>query len=430
MLTARENDRLCRVENGAPMGAMLRRYWIPAVLSEEVEADGAPRRLRLLGERLVAFRDTLGRVGVVAEGCPHRGASLWLARNEECGLRCLYHGWKIGVDGTVLETPTEPEDSTFGERLRHVAYPTHEAGGMVWVYMGPPEHRPEFPAFEWTGLPDEQRIMIKIRHDCNWVQCLEGVIDSAHSNFLHSGYIRPAAVDAGSTVYRADGQVHRPSNDTRPRLEVQDTDYGFRYGALRRPIQDPENYVYVRTTLFVAPFHAFIPAPLGWGYMQSFVPEDDTHTAFYFIRYSLERPFEAAERERILAHAGVRPGVDIDADYNKLRTEANVWLQDRAAMAAGTTFSGISGVQNEDGAVQESMGPIVDRTREHLGTSDVAVIRMRRMMLRSLSEFEDGTPPVGLRVPVEHRRLHAEEKTVPREVSWLTVGAFAGEPVQ
>src|SRR5487761_1247257 len=189
MLTREENELLTGIGPGTPMGGMLRRYWLPACLSSEIaEPDSDPVRVRLLGEDLVAFRDSEGRIGLVSEYCTHRGASLFFGRNEEGGLRCLYHGWKYDVEGRILDTPCEPADSTFKERLRQPTYPVHEAGDMVWAYMGPPEKLPAFPNFEWTLVPPANRSIAKMRADCNYIQSLEGTLDYAHAMILHSGW--------------------------------------------------------------------------------------------------------------------------------------------------------------------------------------------------------------------------------------------------
>ena len=234
MLSTEDNELLCRVEGDAPMGRLMRRHWIPACLSEEVALrDGPPVRVRLLGEDLVAFRDTEGRIGVLDEHCPHRRASLALGRNEECGLRCLYHGWKVDVEGNVLEMASEPAESGFAHKVKHKAYPAREAGGFVWTYMGPAEAMPEFepPAFAPTG--ETQVSIVKMHVACNWAQVLEGQIDSAHSSSLHSSDMRPARVDGAKA---ADTHWLRPSTDKAPRLKAERTGYGFHYAAIRRQI--------------------------------------------------------------------------------------------------------------------------------------------------------------------------------------------------
>jgi phthalate 4,5-dioxygenase len=429
MLTREENDLMCRVGADRPMGKMMRRYWLPAMLSEELHAGGDPKRVRLLGENLVAFRDAEGRVGLLDENCPHRGASLALARSEDCALRCLYHGWKIDVEGNVLETTPEPDEHDFKSRVKATAYAVYEGGGVVWAYMGPPGSEPPRLNFEFVDLPDSHRMWMKARIDCNWAQGIEGVIDNAHVAFLHADTIRPAT-GVATTVFDNSGRQDRPSNDLKPKMEAQNTAYGFRYASIRKPTVDPETKRYVRVTLFVAPFYGIFPAPAGWGNMQAFVPIDDEHTMLFFTRFKYDAPITTEERDRTYAVNGFRPGIDLDADYTKVRNAGNSWLQDREAMRAGTSHSGIHGVNTEDMAVQESMGAIFDRAKEHLGATDLAVIRMRRLLIDGVKRFTtEGEPPLGLREPVPYERLRAEEKIIGIDTPWQTVGAFAGEPV-
>lgn len=419
MLTREENELLCRIGPAAPMGQMIRRYWVPVAMSDELESDGAPKRVHLLGENFVAFRDSKGRVGLLDERCPHRGASLVLARNEDCGLRCLYHGWKIDVAGRVLDTPAEPEASHLKDNVRAVAYPARDAGGIIWAYLGPVGREPPLLDFEFTKLPASHRVVVKARIACNWVQCLEGVIDSAHSNFLHTDTFKPAAGLAVSDYKGSSLLVERPSNDGRPRMEVEDTPYGFRYAAIRKPIVDADKRAYIRVTLFVAPFYGMFPGQKGWGTMQAFVPIDDESTFIYFVRYTLDRPIDDEERKRQVNWSGFRMGVDIDKEFRMFRNRENNWLQDRAAMKRGESFSGVAGVQLEDAMIQESMGPIYDRTKEHLGAADLAVVRMRRLMLASVRRFtESGETPVGLGGPVDYPRLRAAELSLPHGSSW------------
>jgi phthalate 4,5-dioxygenase oxygenase subunit len=405
MLTREENELITRVGPDAPMGKMLRRYWIPACLSQEIpEPDGTPLRVRLLGENLVAFRDTSGRIGLLAEHCPHRGASLVLGRNEESGIRCIYHGWKMDVEGNVVDTPCEPADSTFKERIKHLAYPTREMGDVVWAYMGPTDRMPVFPEFEWTAVPKTNRVVLKVREEANWLQAIEGAIDSAHSSLLHSSATNP----------------RRPSRDTAPRIEVEETVYGLRYAAIRKPIQDPDRYKYVRVTLFVAPFHCLVP-PKAYGSTHIFVPIDDEHTWFYGVNFSADQPIDENE---VRTRRGLVMGLDLDLNFRKTRTLENNYLQNREAMKAGKSFTGIRGVPNQDMAVQESMGPISDRTKEHLGQSDAAIIRMRRRILGALSAFLAGEDPPGLDPSIAYRLLRSEEKVVPIDTPWQAVGTL------
>jgi phthalate 4,5-dioxygenase len=431
MLSREENELLCRIGPETLMGKTMRRYWIPALLSTEVAAGGDPKRVRLLGEDLVAFRDAQGNVGLLDENCPHRGASLSLARAEGCGLRCLYHGWLIAADGTVLETPPEPEELGFREKVRAASYPVREAGGIVWAYLGPRGTEPPLTEFEFTTLPLEHVQIMKVQADCNYAQVIEGVIDSAHSNYLHSDSIKPAKNE--TSVYNEAMVVDRPSNDGKPRIELKNTNYGFRYAAIRKPTVDPENRKYVRVTLWLAPFYGMFPAPKGWGNMQAMVPVDDTHTMFYFFKYRYDAPITAEERVQHEIWSGFRMGVDVvDAiDFRHVQKRENNWMQDRARMQRGETWTGISGVNMEDIAVEESMGAIFDRTKEHLGTSDIAVIRMRRLLIDSARALaERGEPPVGVAQPVDYRRLRAEERMLSIDEPWEPVlSAYADEAV-
>jgi phthalate 4,5-dioxygenase oxygenase subunit len=425
MLTREENELLCRVGPEAPMGKMLRRYWLPAIMSSELVTDGTPKRVRLLGEKLVAFRDSRGVVGLIDEACPHRGASLVLGRNEDCGIRCLYHGWKLDVAGHVLETPPEPEDSSFGRRIRTTSYPVEERGGFVWAYMGPPAEMPPPMDFEWTAGPDSHRVIIKVVAACNWVQTLEGVIDSAHTNFLHADLVRPTA-GLNQTTLGDDGAFSRPSNDGRPRIEVEDTPYGFKYAAIRRPLNDADAQKYVRITHFIAPIYASFPAAAGLVNMQMFVPLDDESTMHYFVKRSAE-PIDERQAAIHVKRAGTRIGIEIDDEYRMKRHSDNLWLQDRAAMERGESITGITGVTTQDIVMQESMGPIYDRTKEHLGASDAALIRMRRVMLESVRRFmADGTAPIGLGEAIEYSAIHARERMIPIDLPWQRIDDAAG----
>ncbi len=414
MLSREENERLTTVAGEAPMGAMMRRYWLPACMSEEVsEPDGTPVRLRILGEPLVAFRDTAGRLALVDERCPHRLASLALGRNEDGGLRCVYHGWKFDVAGTCIDMPTEPGSFGFRDRMNIRSYPVREAGGLVWTYMGPEGTEPQFPAYDWMSMPGELRAIIKVCERTNYLQAMEGAIDSSHSWFLHSG-----------TIF--DWQKRSSiSTDLSPKLEAEDTPYGFRYAAIRKPTVNPETERYIRVTQYILPFTALIPRSLDRdeaGHVQFFVPIDDTHTTFFGIFFSQKNePIDEAEtRERYR----VIKGRDLDRNYYRLARVENWFNQDREAMKDGS-WIGIDGFTNQDMACQESMGPIVDRTQEHLGTSDIAIIRMRRRMLEALRRFEAGEPLLGQDAVIPYDRLRGEQKILPVGAPWQSVGAYA-----
>ena len=418
------------------MGSLLRRYWLPALPATDVTADGPPRRVRLLGHRLVAFRDSRSRVGIMEEHCPHRGASLALGRNEDCGLRCLYHGWKLDVEGRVLDTPAE-QSETWKHRIRHLAYPVAEHGGLIWTYLGPPDAVPPMPRFEWFGLPAAHVYIAPVREECNWVQALEGVLDPAHASYLHADTFGPpeGLPTPGRREDRAvptSGDLGRTTRDGRPRLEVVNTSYGFKCAALRRPVTSADRLRHIRISHFVAPFYGVFPAGAGWGNLQAFVPMDDTHTMQYFVAYRLDAPITTREKEDLVIEAGARLGVDIDQGYRKLRTPENNWLQDRDAMASGASFSGIEGIGNEDMVVQESMGPLFDRSKEHIGPTDLAVIRMRRVMLDAARRLERGDEElvgVGEAAAAELQRVRGLDTLIELDRPWeeLRPEVLAGE---
>jgi phthalate 4,5-dioxygenase oxygenase subunit len=417
MLSAEENDLLCRVEGDAPMGLLMRRHWIPACLSEEIaERDGTPVRVRLLGEDLVAFRDTEGRVGLLDEHCPHRRASLALGRNEDCGLRCLYHGWKMDVEGNVVDRPSESHEAVLAKKVLHKAYPCREAGGFVWAWMGPPDEMRAFEPPAWAPSSRVRTSIVKMHVGCNWAQVLEGAIDSAHSSSLHSSDMVPAEVDAAGATAK---EWLRPSTDKAPRLQVQRTDFGFRYVAIRHPIKDASTHDYLRITLFVAPFTVLIPPNDRYDLSILNIPLDDTNTMFYFIAWS---EGEGIDQEAWREFCGAQVGIDLDASFRRTRTRENNYLQDREAMKLGS-HTGIQGIPNQDIAMWETMGPIADRARERLGASDVAIVQFRRIMVDAARKVRDGGPAIGTSPRhVPHVKLKSFEGIVPKTTPWTTLG--------
>ena len=414
MLTKEQNELLCRVEGDAPMGQMARRHWLPVCMSEEVaERDGAPVRARLLGEDLVVFKDSNDRIGVLSEYCLHRRASLAFGRNEECGLRCLYHGWKFDVDGNVIDMPSEAPGAAqrLGKKTR--AYPVHEAGGFVWIWMGPLEERREFQPPAWAPKPGIRYAIVKMHAACNWAQVLEGSIDSAHSSSLHSTNM-PAAEVEGSTA--TDSAWLRPSTDKAPKLQFEATSYGFRYAAIR----NPETHQYVRTTLYIAPFTVLIPPNDQYNLAQMLIPIDDVSTMFYWIAWHPD-PARGISQQAWRRFCGAEVGVDLDASFRKKRSLANDYLQDRAAMKAGD-WTGIHGIPTQDMAMWESMGPISDRSQDHPGSSDLAVAQFRRMMLAAAKKFQEGGPALGASKDISYVSLSSFEGVVPKSVDWRELG--------
>ena len=413
MLTAEHNELITGVGAGTPMGETLRRYWMPAAMSSELpEPDGAPVRVRLLGENLVAFRDSSGRVGLVDEYCPHRGASLWLARNEECGLRCIYHGWKFDADGTCVDQMNEPE--SFAQKIRLTAYPTVEAGDVVWAYMGPKDLMPPPPHFEWARVAPTHRHVSKVWQECNWVQALEGGIDTSHAPILHR------SLSANGAGIAADSPFVRGKA---PTLEVDTTDYGYRYFGVRELGGDE---IYVRGYHYVMPFHQLRPQQLpnqglGNGANQAMIaghmwaPMDDDNTMVWNWMISVcDEPI--SDEQRLERGNGNGPDfVDAENDFRARQGRSVAWGMDRQRQKT-QTFSGMLGINQQDRAVQESMGRIVDRSREHLGPADRAIIVMRQMLLQAVRSVREGGDPPGL--SESYYQIRAWEKVLPRGTDW------------
>ena len=406
MLTREENEALTRVGADQPMGRLLRRYWMPAALLEEIaEPGGAPVRVKLLGESLVAFRDPLGQAGLVREFCPHRGASLSYARNEAGGLRCLYHGWKMAPDGRVVDTPAEPAESRFKERLRHPAYPTVEAGGILWAYLGPAALQPPFPRYAWMALPPEQLVVVKMYQDCNYLQGVEGDLDTAHPNYLHQDFDQ----QDGSWEGAGWNSITELLHDGAPQIVCEDTPQMMRVVATR---QSPrEGMKYTRVTEWIAPFYCFTASgPCESRGFKGWLPIDDNRCYTLYIHFDMHKPLDREAVWRNWNHRTQGP------DYRTPHTLANAHLQNRADMVT-RNYSGILGAAIQDRAVQESMGPIYDRTQEHLGRSDKAVIYYRRTLLRLQRELEQGKP-----LPAQDPTLDFDLPTaslhVPQSTDW------------
>jgi phthalate 4,5-dioxygenase oxygenase subunit len=409
MLTPEQNARLTQVGPGTPMGKLMRRYWLPALLSEEVpEPDGAPVRVRLLGEDLVAFRDSSGAVGLVSAYCPHRRAPMFFGRNEECGLRCVYHGWKFDRSGTCVDMPSEPPDSLFKDKVRIEAYPTWEGGGCVWAYLGDPALQPAPPAYELVRAPETHRFSTKTLEDCNYLQALEGGLDSSHATIMHRK-------NKGDLSFLTDYKR------TIPGIDVSVTDYGYCYTGVR---QLPEHQ-WVRLYHYVMPVtqirghiatSEFKDNPLIKGHF--WVPIDDTHTWTYNWFYSADpaipvTPEFVAESEE---SSGRGAWSDPRDRYRLTANRENDYLLDRSAQKT-QSFTGIPGVNTQDLAIQESMGPLVDRSLEHLGTTDRAIIMMRQLLLEAVAVAESGGAPRGIDAASYHD-VRALDHVVPREAVW------------
>ncbi|GFM31269.1 Rieske 2Fe-2S domain-containing protein [Novosphingobium sp. PY1] len=414
-MTPEQNDILCRVEGDAPMGKLMRQHWIPACMIEEVaEPDGTPLRVRLLGENMVVFRDTEGRLGALDEHCPHRRASLAFGRNEECGLRCLYHGWKFDVEGNAVDMSSEPADAKLRSTMKTKAYPVVESGGFVWVWMGDPANVLPFDPPNWSVAPDDKIAIMKIHGECNWAQILEGAIDSSHSSSLHSTNMPTATNVSGSTA--TETAWLRPSADKAPRIEVEKTSFGFRYAAIRKPIVDADKQDYVRSTLFVAPFTVHIPSNNQYHLSQLLIPIDDVNTMFYWIAW---HPTKGISQDGWRKFCGAEVGKDVEPiTFRKIRNLENKYLQDRAAMKAGD-FTGIYGIPCQDMAMWESMGPLADRSEDRLGSSDKAIFTFRTVMYRAAQAVAKGEPAIGTTEPhVPQVKLMSFEGMVPKGEDW------------
>ena len=397
MLKKEQNDLLTQTGPGTPMGNLFRCYWLPALLSEELaEPDGAPVRLQLLGEKMLAFRDSSGRLGVIDEFCAHRGVSLWFGRNEAGGIRCPYHGWKYDVNGQCLEVPSEPAESRFCQRIKLKSYALVERGGVIWIYMGAPEARPPLPEYEFATVPPRQSYTSKRLQESNWLQALEGGIDSSHVSWLHSGSLNTDPLFKG-----AKGNQYNTS-DLRPVFDVVDADGGL-YIGVRRNAEDDQ--FYWRITPWIMPCFTMVP-PRGDHPVHGhfWVPIDDGNNWAWSFDYHPTRELTDHEVQSMKDGKGIHVRT-IPGTYLPLQNKGNDYLMDRAAQKAGVSFSGIEGIGMQDASLQESMGAIQDRTREHLTLTDTGVIKARhRLMTAAKALAEKGIPPPGTDPEVQRVR--------------------------
>jgi phthalate 4,5-dioxygenase len=400
MLQAEDNKYITRVGPGTPMGALMRQYWVPAMLSSELpRPDCPPVRVKLLGEKLIGFRDSSGRVGLLGNLCPHRGASLFFARNSGCGLRCVYHGWKFDVTGRCVDMPSEPPDSTFKDKVSATAYPCVERGGLVWTYMGPRAEPPPLPDLEATQLPASEATAMAYQRECNWLQGLEGDIDTVHVGFLHYGQDRAEDEIPGTFRYYA-------LADRAPKYAVLDTPYGAMYGAYRPA---GPGRVYWRIAQWMFPFWTMPPTGLLGGHMvaRAWVPMDDTHMLMFMVipKVTRERREEigAGTRGAPKPIAVLPNGTGWYDRFRLVANEENDYLMDRDAQERDEEYSGITGIHVQDQAITESMEPVYDRSLEHLGSSDAMVIRARRRLIAAARALEaEGKTPPGVDDPASY----------------------------
>jgi phenylpropionate dioxygenase-like ring-hydroxylating dioxygenase large terminal subunit len=413
MLSQEDNEILCHVGPGTPMGNLMREFWIPVLTSDELaEPDGPPLRVRLLGEDLIAFRSTSGDVGMLATACPHRGASMFFGRNEEDGLRCVYHGWKFDVTGACVDMPSERAESNFKTKVHAHADPCRERAGVIWTYMGPRSEPPPLPMLSGNLEHEPPSVVTKTLRQCNWFQGLEGDIDTSHVGFLHRVFGREA--EPGTFEWYLDRDRH-------PKYTVQNTDYGTIYGAYRPAEEDT---FYWRIGQYLLPFYTMpgtgiLGGPKGRRGYRLWVPLDDANTMFWMI---LPR-VESAERQQPAMGPGGNRGFlpDSTDGLGRWRLAANATndYQIDRDMQRSVNYTGINGIHLQDQAITESMGHIYPRTQEHLGTSDRMVILTRRRAIAAAKAFaETGELPLCIDHP-ELYMVRSGGVVLPRSTDWL-----------
>ena len=404
MLRKEQNDLLTQTGPDTPGGRLFRCYWIPALLARELpEKDCPPVRVKLLSERLIAFRDSEGRLGLMDEFCAHRGVSLWFGRNEEGGLRCPYHGWKYDHTGQCVEVPSEPVESGFCKKIKLKSYPLIERGGVLWTYMGPADKQPPLPEWEFALVPDAQRFVSKRVQESNWLQAMEGGIDSSHVSFLHRGELNTDPLFKGAKANQYN------LRDSRPVFEGVESAGGLYIGARRDA--DEGNY-YWRITQWVMPSFTMIP-PRGNHPVHGhfWIPIDDENCWTWSFDYHPTRPLTDEQIKAMEDGKGIHVKY-VPGTFRPLANKDNDYLIDRAAQKAGRTYSGVEGIGMQDASLQESMGPIVDRTRENLVSTDNGIIMARHKLLRAVKALmQNDVAPPG--VDIAHQRVRSAAVVLP-----------------
>jgi len=423
MLTREDNEALVRVGPGTPMGELFRLYWVPFFLSRDLVADGQPKRVKLLGEDLVAFRDTEDRVGLIANACAHRGAPLMFGRNEDCGIRCVYHGWKYDVTGAVVDLPAEPPTSRLKERVRIKAYPCRERNGVVWAYMGADaDNPPPLPNMEWNLVPEENVVVTLRVQECNWLQALEGEIDSAHAPILHGRVDNQGAIN--DWIAR---------QDLRPMLQCLRQDFGVSIAARR---QLGEGMLYWRVNQFVMPFYTLVPPQSKFPDLSghAWVPMDDEHTMCIMFSYHPTEPlsqrttaiFLDGHNGRESGHASrhcyaEKPPTTPYAEYWTKYNPDSGYLFDYEGQRT-TWFSGLPGLWVQDAACQSGVSAVYDRTQEHLCSSDAGIVMTRRLLLDSVAALrENGVKPPSVDDPHSFM-VRAVSLRLPEGAQWAEAG--------
>ena len=418
-MRAEQNELLTRTGPGTPMGELFRRYWLPALLADELaEPNCPPVRVKLLSERLVAFRDTENRLGLIDEFCAHRGVSLWFGRNEESGLRCPYHGWKYDVTGQCIEIPSEPDNPRLCQRVKLKSYPLVERGGVLWTYMGPKEQQPPLPEHEWATVPDSHRYVSKRWQECNYLQAMEGGIDSSHVSFLHRYTMK---VDP---MFKGAKKSHEYNlRDLAPHFEVVESPGGLYIGARRNA---EEGKYYWRITQWIMPSFTLIPPrgdhPIGG---HSWVPIDDENCWAWSTNHHATRPLKPEEHQAMEDGEGIHVAL-VPGTYRPVANKDNDYLMDRNAQKEGRSFSGVEGFAMQDASVQESMGPIQDRTRENLVPTDQGIIMARRRLIAAAQGLAKGVQPPG--VDPLHQRVRSVSIILPKDAAFAQAAEDALTP--
>jgi len=411
MLKPEDNERITRVGPGTECGELMRRYWQPALLARELpEPDCPPVRVRLLGEDLLAFRDTSGAVGLVDAFCPHRRAPLFYGRNEECGLRCVYHGWKFDREGNCTDMPSEPAGTTLQSKVKLKAYPTCERGGIIWTYMGPSEKQPPEPDYEFLRAPKTHRFVSKTYQACNYLQAMEGGFDTSHSSFVHNNDL----ADKNQLRIR----------DRSPRIEVERTAYGYVYSSTRT-LSPEEEYIRVYhylmphiqvRAMFRSPDGSVANVPKQDGHMWVPIDDESCHVYNWSCGRDEDSPLTPEFIEAFETFTGRGPNDFIPGTFKLKKNPSNDYMIDRELQRT-KTYTGITGLNTQDMALQEGMGPIVDRSKEFLGTSDRAIVTLRRTILDAIASVREGGDPPGVN-PTDYNTIRAYDDVVPVNTNW------------
>jgi phthalate 4,5-dioxygenase oxygenase subunit len=416
MTTRADGEILTRTSAGTLVGDLMREYWIPAAMSAELKAGGDPMRLMLLGEKLVAFRDSNGRVGIMDHRCPHRCASLFFGRNEDAGLRCAYHGWKFDVDGNCVDMPNVPPHHAFPQKIKARSYKVFERNGLIWAYMGKRETPPALPTFEPVLLPEDATNMFFVQRECNWLQALEGDIDTSHFGFLHAGGVTANVVDESNLGRYA--IINRA-----PEYHVADTDWGTMYAAYRPA---DAGAVYWRFAHFLFPFWTMPPDGLFRDHIvaRAWVPMDDTHTMFVHLSWKKNTPGLRKMKDGTTIPGAAMGRTTMPNDtgwYGRWRLAANAandYMIDRSLQRTAS-YSGIDGIHLQDQAMTESMGPIVDHTLEHLAVSDLMIGRTRRRIIQAARAAAEQIAPPGVDHPEVYHGARGGDFVAPASIGWL-----------